>query len=232
MERPRFHTRTEKRLQTVRNLRARFEQIVETNGKGLYRGRIDLVRGTDAFADTVIHVGEKIERDVEKITSTLLPQLELRYQGLVRERLLELKNAGHISEEEYDEALGVEAHLPETAVISNDPVKPLRKIRKINNAYNGHSPFLPSKLSINGNGAKPVGVEPSTIEAEDVGSTFGIQRHTEFTRDPNKHYHAWKIDEPNGPTSEGICNCGAHRQFKNWLSDSDFTTNEEHRLAV
>ena len=47
------------------------------------------------------------------------------------------------------------------------------------------------------------------------------------------HFHRWRIDEPEGPTSTGTCKvCGATKQFKNWLSDGDFITNEEHRMAA
>jgi len=47
------------------------------------------------------------------------------------------------------------------------------------------------------------------------------------------HYHRWRIDEPNGPTSTGVCKvCGTTKAFKNWLSDMDFITNEEHRIAA
>ena len=46
------------------------------------------------------------------------------------------------------------------------------------------------------------------------------------------HYHRWRIDEPSGPVSSGVCKVGgATKQFKNWLSDGDFITNEEHRVA-
>ncbi len=47
------------------------------------------------------------------------------------------------------------------------------------------------------------------------------------------HFHRWRIDEPNGPVSVGVCKvCGTTKQFKNWLSDMDFITNEEHRAAA
>ena len=47
------------------------------------------------------------------------------------------------------------------------------------------------------------------------------------------HFHRWRIDEPNGPTSAGVCKvCGKEKEFKNWLSDMDFITNEEHRVAA
>ena len=47
-----------------------------------------------------------------------------------------------------------------------------------------------------------------------------------------QHFHRWRIDEPSGPVSVGTCKeCGATKEFKNWLSDSDFITNEEHRVA-
>jgi hypothetical protein len=46
------------------------------------------------------------------------------------------------------------------------------------------------------------------------------------------HFHRWRIEEPNGPVSRGICKvCGTEKQFKNWLQDGDFITNEEHRVA-
>lgn len=47
------------------------------------------------------------------------------------------------------------------------------------------------------------------------------------------HYHRWRIDEPSGPVSLGVCKvCGTTKEFKNWLSDMDFITNEEHRIAA
>lgn len=48
-----------------------------------------------------------------------------------------------------------------------------------------------------------------------------------------QHAHHWVIEEANGPRSRGRCKrCGASREFKNWLEDSDFITNEEHRQAL
>jgi hypothetical protein len=50
---------------------------------------------------------------------------------------------------------------------------------------------------------------------------------------PADHYHRWRIEEPNGPVSVGVCKvCGATKSFKNWLSDGDFITNEEHRVMA
>jgi hypothetical protein len=47
------------------------------------------------------------------------------------------------------------------------------------------------------------------------------------------HAHHWRIDEPNGQYSRGVCRvCGAERVFKNWLEGQDITTNEEHRQAA
>ncbi|MEO9254435.1 MAG: hypothetical protein ABI305_02770 [Tepidiformaceae bacterium] len=47
------------------------------------------------------------------------------------------------------------------------------------------------------------------------------------------HFHRWRIEEPNGAVSFGVCKvCGTTKQFKNWLSDGDFITNEEHRSAA
>jgi hypothetical protein len=50
---------------------------------------------------------------------------------------------------------------------------------------------------------------------------------------PDGHAHRWHIEEPNGPTSRGVCRvCEAQREFRNWLEDQDFSTNEEYRLAA
>lgn len=47
------------------------------------------------------------------------------------------------------------------------------------------------------------------------------------------HPHRWRIEEASGPVSRGICSvCGAEKQFRNWLEDADFITNEEHRQAA
>lgn len=55
----------------------------------------------------------------------------------------------------------------------------------------------------------------------------------ETTQTRPSHAHHWRIDEAQGPRSEGVCRlCGARRNFKNWLEDSDFITNEEHRQAA
>ena len=44
------------------------------------------------------------------------------------------------------------------------------------------------------------------------------------------HAHHWRIEEASGPRSAGVCkSCGAVKEFKNWLEDGDFITNEEHR---
>ncbi len=47
------------------------------------------------------------------------------------------------------------------------------------------------------------------------------------------HAHRWLIDEPHGPTSSGACRiCGAHREFRNWLWETDFTTMTERELVA
>jgi len=47
------------------------------------------------------------------------------------------------------------------------------------------------------------------------------------------HAHHWLIEEASGSHSSGRCKtCGATKMFKNWLEDTDFITNEEHRLAA
>ena len=57
---------------------------------------------------------------------------------------------------------------------------------------------------------------------------------TTFTTTPNgAHAHRWVIEEPHGPVSQGHCKvCRAEREFKNWLAETDFITNEEHRQAT
>ena len=48
-----------------------------------------------------------------------------------------------------------------------------------------------------------------------------------------EHAHHWVIAEARGPFSPGVCKkCGAEKQFKNWLGETDFITNEEHRQAA
>ena len=48
-----------------------------------------------------------------------------------------------------------------------------------------------------------------------------------------EHAHHWLIEEASGPVSRGFCKrCGASKDFKNWLEDADFITNEEHRIAA
>ena len=47
------------------------------------------------------------------------------------------------------------------------------------------------------------------------------------------HAHHWLISEPEGESSVGRCkSCGETREFKNWLADSDFITNEERRQSA
>lgn len=46
------------------------------------------------------------------------------------------------------------------------------------------------------------------------------------------HAHHWIIEEAHGPESEAFCKgCGATRQFRNWLSETDFVMSEERRAA-
>lgn len=57
-------------------------------------------------------------------------------------------------------------------------------------------------------------------------------RKTE-TATPADHFHHWRIEEPNGLVSIGVCkHCGTTKEFRNWLADGDFITNEEHRSAA
>ncbi|MBI2767409.1 MAG: hypothetical protein HYX53_16060 [Chloroflexi bacterium] len=48
-----------------------------------------------------------------------------------------------------------------------------------------------------------------------------------------EHVHHWRIEEARGPVSRGTCKrCGAEKEFKNWIGETDFMTNEEHRQAA
>ncbi len=56
------------------------------------------------------------------------------------------------------------------------------------------------------------------------------QRSTSSDRGTD-HNHRWRIDEPNGTHSEGVCrHCGVTKQFRNWLAETDYITNAEHRI--
>ena len=58
------------------------------------------------------------------------------------------------------------------------------------------------------------------------------KRSTTKMSSKTQHCHRGRIDEPNGPLSLGRCfECGAVKEFKNWLSEGDFITNEEHRMS-
>lgn len=51
--------------------------------------------------------------------------------------------------------------------------------------------------------------------------------------DTAAHSHHWRIAEPNGQYSEATCvSCGAEKQFRNWLSESDYITRSEVGLAA
>ena len=56
---------------------------------------------------------------------------------------------------------------------------------------------------------------------------------TTMPRTTGEHAHRWRIDEPNGQFSTGVCRlCGAEKLFRNWLEDADFVTDTERRLAA
>lgn len=47
------------------------------------------------------------------------------------------------------------------------------------------------------------------------------------------HRHHWMIEPANGPLSAGACKyCGAHRDFPNWLAETDFMGREERALPA
>lgn len=50
------------------------------------------------------------------------------------------------------------------------------------------------------------------------------------TEAPPAHHHHWLIEEVSGLLSVGVCRyCHARREFRNWLSETDFITNTEFR---
>lgn len=52
-------------------------------------------------------------------------------------------------------------------------------------------------------------------------------------RTKDDHAHRWRISEPNGPTSEGICkHCGRAKEFRNSFEDVDSNTPTELVLAA
>lgn len=55
----------------------------------------------------------------------------------------------------------------------------------------------------------------------------------EATNQPTQsHHHHWIIATANGPRSEGICKyCHAHRDFPNWLAETDYMGREERRAV-
>lgn len=36
-----------------------------------------------------------------------------------------------------------------------------------------------------------------------------------FVREEGRHYHTFRLPEPNGPTSLGVCSCGATKECRN-----------------
>jgi hypothetical protein len=42
------------------------------------------------------------------------------------------------------------------------------------------------------------------------------------------HFHRWRIEEPDGTISRGICSvCQERREFHNWLPQLDYITRAE-----
>lgn len=81
-----------------------------------------------------------------------------------------------------------------------------------------HSPPYHSRITR----TAPIALPEDTMETNELTAQA-----------PLSHAHHWVIEEASGPISSGRCkSCGAGKAFKNWLADSDFTTNEEHRTAA
>ncbi len=77
-------------------------------------------------------------------------------------------------------------------------------------------------------------------ECDEAGDIFSSTRYVEATtldtiESPAtpEHAHHWRIEEPNGQSSHAICKkCGAEREFRNWLAETDFITRSEIGLAA
>lgn len=54
-----------------------------------------------------------------------------------------------------------------------------------------------------------------------------------MTANDMQHAHRWRISEPNGEYSDAVCvACGAEKQFRNWLAETDYITRSEVGLAA
>lgn len=54
---------------------------------------------------------------------------------------------------------------------------------------------------------------------------------TPLSSPSTNHKHRWRIEEPNGPTSDGYCpGCDKHRTFRNSDPEIDFTTRLERKI--
>jgi len=68
------------------------------------------------------------------------------------------------------------------------------------------------------------------VESDLPAATSYDQNLEEDGLTKDKHFHHWRLEEPNGRTSHGECkDCGEHKDFKNWL-ENDGVTSTEHRL--
>ena len=66
-----------------------------------------------------------------------------------------------------------------------------------------------------------------------LADRVGVKTSGPVPHDANVPAHHWLIEEANGPVSVGVCKvCGAFRQFKTWLPETDFTTRSEHEFAA
>ncbi len=82
--------------------------------------------------------------------------------------------------------------------------------------------------SLNGDETTP-DMTVGTITKLNLNETLNI---TTTTSQP-LHAHHWRIAEPEGPTSQGICvGCHSTREFRNYSSHTDVVLNSEHRLGI
>ncbi len=144
-----------------------------------------------------------------------------------------------------------------TVTADENSKKPVKKTYKGKSARSDSAQYFPGTgIRLGGNiginedgrpawiGEKP---DPKTLPPNPVtyvknyeltpnasSSHKGLPKITDFIyKNGEKHPHRIWYEEADGPTSQGICvHCGAHKEGKNWLSETDFLTNEDHRSGA
>jgi len=72
-------------------------------------------------------------------------------------------------------------------------------------------------------------METETMERTESGASS----ESELAPSAPGHAHHWVIDEAAGPQSHGVCReCHEERDFRNWLTETDFVTRGERLYAA